>query len=111
MENKMVTTGLDLPGYEIVESLGKVQGLTVRTRNMFSDIGAGFRSIVGGKVGAYVKLCEDAREEAFIELEKQVRALGADAVIGFRYGTSSIGQGMTEFLAYGTAVRVKKIEE
>jgi len=109
MEHKMVSTTFDIPGYKIVESLGMVRGITVRSRNMFSNIGASLRSLAGGKIGAYVKLCESAREEAYNELILHAESLGANAIVGFRYDANDIMQGITEVLAYGTAVRVEKI--
>ena len=109
MEHKMVSTTFDLTGYKIVESLGMTRGITVRSRNVFSNIGAGFRSLAGGKIGAYVKLCEDAREEAFQELVAHAESLGANAIIGFRYDANDVMDGVTEVLAYGTAVRVEKM--
>jgi len=108
MEHKMVSTTFDIAGYKIVENLGMVRGITVRSRNMFSNIGAGFRSLAGGKIGAYVKLCETAREEAFQELVKHAESLNANAIVGFRYDANDVMQGITEVLAYGTAVRVEK---
>ena len=109
MEHRMVSTTFDLPGYRIVESLGMTRGITVRSRNVFSNIGAGFRSLAGGKIGAYVKLCEDAREEAYLELVAHAESLGANAIVGFRYDANDVMDGITEVLAYGTAVRVERI--
>lgn len=109
MEHKMVSTTFDLPGYRIVESLGMVRGITVRSRNVFSQIGAGFRALAGGKIGAYVKLCESAREEAYQELVAHAQSLGANAILGFRYDANEIMEGITEVLAYGTAVRAEKL--
>ncbi|MCL2884792.1 MAG: YbjQ family protein, partial [Oscillospiraceae bacterium] len=102
MEHKMVSTAFDIPGYKIVEGLGMVRGITVRSRNMFSNIGASFRSLAGGKIVAYVKLCESAREEAYTELIAHAESLGANAIVGFRYDANDIMQGITEVLAYGT---------
>ena len=109
MEHKMVSTTFDIPGYKIVEGLGMVKGITVRSRDFFSTLGAGFRSLAGGKIGAYVKLCESAREEAYNELLLHAESLGANAIVGFRYDANDIMQGITEVLAYGTAVKVEKI--
>ncbi len=85
--------------------LGAVKGNTVRAKNVFSDIGAGLKNIVGGKLGAYIKLLTDAREEAEGEMIKDAERLGADAVIGVRYTTSSVMQGASEMLVYGTAIK------
>jgi len=108
MEHKMVSTTFDLPGYRVVEGLGMVRGITVRSRNVFSNVGAQFRSLAGGKIGAFVKLCEEAREEAYSDLVAHAESLGANAIIGFRYDANDIMDGITEVLAYGTAVRVEK---
>jgi len=109
MEHKMISTTFDIAGYRIVENLGMTRGITVRSRDVFSNIGASFRSLVGGKIGAYVKLCESAREEAYQELIKHAESIGANAIVGFRYDANDVMQGITEVLAYGTAVRVEKI--
>ncbi len=109
MDHKMITTTFDLPGYRVVENLGLVRGITVRSRNIISNIGASFRSLAGGKIGAYVKLCEEAREEAFTDLIDHSEKLGAHAIIGVRYDANEVMDGITEVLAYGTAVRVEKI--
>ena len=108
MEHKMVSTTFDIPGYRIVEGLGMVKGITVRSRDVFSNIGANFRALAGGKIDAYVQLCESAREEAYNELLMHAESLGANAIVGFRYDANDIMQGITEVLAYGTAVRVEK---
>ena len=109
MEHKMVSTTFDIPGYKVVEGLGMVRGITVRSRNVFSNIGASFRSLAGGTIGAYVKLCETAREEAYEQLLEHAESLGANAIVGFRYDANDIMQGITEVLAYGTAVKVEKV--
>lgn len=109
MEHKMISTAFDIPGYKVVKSLGMVRGVTVRSRDVFTQIGAGFRSLAGGKIDEYVKLCEDTREEAYQELIKHAESIGANAIIGFRYDANDIMQGVTEVLAYGTAVQVEKI--
>jgi len=110
IEHNMVTTTFDIPGWRTVECLGMVRGITVRSRDVFTSIGANFRSLAGGKIVAYVKLCEDAREEAYHELIAHAESLGANAIIGFRYDANDVMQGITEVLAYGTAVRVEKIQ-
>jgi len=110
IEHNMVSTTFELPGYRTVECLGMVRGITVRSRNVFSNIGASFRSLAGGKIGAYVKLCENAREEAYAELTAHAEQLGANAILGFRYDANDVMSGITEVLAYGTAVRVERTE-
>ncbi len=111
MDTKMISTTFNMDGYKVVEGLGLVRGLTVRSRNMFSDIGAGVRSIVGGKVGAYVALCEQTRQEALDAMIENAVAMGADGVIGVRYESNDIAPGTTEVLVYGTAVRLEKLVE
>jgi len=99
-----VGTTNELPGYTVKRSLGVVQGLTVRTRNVVASIGAGFKSIAGGEIKTYTTMCERARAEAFERLLAQASEVGADGVIGFRYETNEISDGVTEVLAFGTAV-------
>jgi uncharacterized protein YbjQ (UPF0145 family) len=106
----LVTTTFELPGYEVVQYLGLVRGITVRTRGIGYQIGAGLRSLVGGQVRAYVDMCEYAREEALQFLLTHARERGANAVIGMRYDATELGQGMTEVLAYGTAVVIRPLD-
>lgn len=106
----LVTTTFDLPGYEVVQYLGLVRGITVRTRGIGYQIAAGLRTLVGGQVGAYVSMCEYAREEALQFLLTHARERGANAVVGMRYDATELGQGMTEVLAYGTAVIVRPLD-
>jgi len=108
MDHKLVTTAFTLPGYTVIENYGLARGVTVRSRDILTNIGASFRAMAGGKIGAYVKLCENAREEAYTELVAHAEAMGANAIIGFRYDANDIMDGITEVLAYGTAVRVEK---
>ncbi len=104
MDRGMVTTGLEFGGYKIVRYLGVVRGLTVRSRSVLGNIGAGFQSLVGGKITIYVELCEQAREEAFNLLMQHASQLGANAIVGMRYDANEVSDGITEVLAYGTAV-------
>ena len=108
MQRTMATTAFELPGYTIVESLGMVRGVTVRSRNVISTWFGSLSALFGGKIGTFVTLCEDAREEAFTELLAHADVLGANAVIGVRYDANEIMRGITEVLAYGTAVRVER---
>jgi uncharacterized protein YbjQ (UPF0145 family) len=103
----LVTTTFDLPGYEIVQYLGLVRGITVRTRGIGYQISAGLRTLVGGQVGAYISMCEYAREEALQFMLTHARERGANAVIGMRYDATELGHGMSEVLAYGTAVVIR----
>lgn len=103
----IITTANDLPGHRIVRTLGVVRGITVRSRNAVADMVGGVQSMLGGRVGAYVKLAETARQEAYDDLIAHARELGADAVIAMRYDANEIMPGVTEVLAYGTAVKVE----
>ena len=100
----LIVTTNDIPGHRVVRTLGLVRGITVRSRNVISDAIGGIQSMIGGRVGAYVKLAETSRAEAYDELVEHARAMGANAVIGMRYEANEIMEGVTEVLAYGTAV-------
>jgi uncharacterized protein YbjQ (UPF0145 family) len=99
----------DLPGYEIEEVLGEVFGLTVRSRNLGSQIGAGFKSLVGGELKGMTKMLADGREHATDRLVEEAGAKGANAVVAFRFDTSELGSVWTEICAYGTAVKARKL--
>jgi uncharacterized protein YbjQ (UPF0145 family) len=109
MENSMITTAFTIDGYKVVRNIGIVRGITVRSRNLFANIGAGLQSLVGGNISLYTELCEKAREEAFELMIKHAKEMGANAVIGMRYDANEVAQGITEVLAYGTAVVMEKI--
>lgn len=111
MEKQFVTTSFNIEGYKIVEYCGLVRGITVRSRSVIGNIGAGFQSIVGGKISIYVELCEKAREESFEIMMKHAEGLSANAIIGMRYDANEVAQGITEVLCYGTAVKIEKIQE
>jgi uncharacterized protein YbjQ (UPF0145 family) len=106
MHKLMVTTMNELPGHQVQQVFGEVFGLTVRSRNMFSDIGAGLKGLVGGEVKGYTKLLEASREEAVDRLRANAQAMGANAVIAMRFDCNEIASNMTEIAAYGTAVVV-----
>jgi uncharacterized protein YbjQ (UPF0145 family) len=89
---------------KITKNLGIVRGIVVRSRSVVGSIGAGIQSIFGGNITLYEELCEKAREQAFERLLEHAGALGANAIIGMRYDATEIGEGITEVLAYGTAV-------
>jgi len=108
-EGIMITTTFSLDGYRVVRHLGIVRGITVRTRGLGGKISAGIRSLVGGQVEAYVSMCEVARAEAMDFMLTHARERGANAVIGVRYDANEVDAGMTEVLAYGTAVVVEPI--
>ena len=104
----IITTMNDLPGYAIEEVLGEVFGLTVRARNVGSQIGASFKSLVGGELKGMTKMLGEGREHAQQRLVEAAEAKGANAIIAFRFDTSELGSTWTEICAYGTAVRANK---
>lgn len=99
----------DLPGYRIDEVLGEVTGLTVRSRNVGSQIGANLKALVGGELKGLTKQLAESREEAKQRLIEEAQAIGADAVLAMRFDSDEIGQGYQELVAYGTAVKVTKL--
>ncbi|HEV2646476.1 MAG TPA: YbjQ family protein [Acidobacteriaceae bacterium] len=109
LDPSMVTTGLELPGYRIVRSLGVVRGIIVRSRNVFASFGAGLQTILGGNITIYSNLCEKTRQDAFIMMMDHAAQHGANAVIAARYDANELMQGVTEVLAYGTAVYVERL--
>ncbi|HTC59971.1 MAG TPA: YbjQ family protein [Solirubrobacteraceae bacterium] len=104
----IITTMNDLPGYVIEEVLGEVFGLTVRARNVGSQIGASFKSLVGGELKGMTKMLAEGREHAQQRLVEAAEAKGANAIVAFRFDTSELGSTWTEICAYGTAVRASK---
>ena len=110
MDDIIITTTNDLPGYEVTQVHGEVFGLIVRARNVFSNIGAGFRTVFGGEAKGYTTLLTDSRNEAVERLKEAARAKGANAVLAMRFDCNEIAQTMSEVAAYGTAVVVRKIE-
>lgn len=107
MDAKNVTTALRLPGKKIVKNLGLVRGITVRSRSIFGNIGAGFQTLVGGRISLYQTLCEKTREESYELMIKHAEKLGANAIISMRYDATEVANGITEVLCYGTAVVVE----
>ncbi|HEX3330396.1 MAG TPA: YbjQ family protein [Gaiellales bacterium] len=105
----LITTTNDLPGYEVEEVLGEVFGLTVRSRNVGSQIGAGLKSLVGGELKGMTKALVDSREQVIERLIEEAQKRGGNAVLAMRFDTSEMGGTWTEICAYGTAVRVRKI--
>ena len=103
----LIVTTNDAPGYRVVRTLGLVRGITVRSRNAISDMVGGLQSMLGGRVETYVRLAETSRAEALQEMVEHAKAMGANAVIGMRYEANEIMEGVTEVLAYGTAVVVE----
>jgi len=106
MADMIITTGNDIPGKKITKILGVVKGSTVRARNIGRDIGAGFKSIIGGEVKTYTEMTMNARDEAYNRMINDAIDLKADAIIGVRFTTSMVMQGASEMLAFGTAVKV-----
>jgi uncharacterized protein YbjQ (UPF0145 family) len=104
----VVSTGNEISGHRIVEYLGVVRGIVVRSTGIARGLAGGLRSIIGGDIPEYVAVCEGARQRAYDEMLAHAQRLGADAVIAFRYDATEFTQGATEVLAYGTAVRIYK---
>jgi uncharacterized protein YbjQ (UPF0145 family) len=109
MESNLVTTSTSLEGYKIIKHLGVVRGITVRSRNIFGNIAGGFMTIFGGRSTIYTELCENSRHEAFQLMLMHGSEMGANAIINMRYESNEVMQGLTEVLAYGTAVVVERI--
>jgi uncharacterized protein YbjQ (UPF0145 family) len=105
----LITTGNDLPGYEITEVIGEVFGLTVRTRHVGSQLGAGLKSLVGGELRGMTKMLAEGRQESIRRLVEETEARGGDAVLAMRFDTSEFGSMGTEICAYGTAVRTRRL--
>ncbi len=105
--HEMVTTGFELDGFRIVKNLGVVRGIVVRSRSVVGNFLAGFQMIFGGNITIYTQLCESAREDAFRIMVDHARAWQANAIVAMRYDATELMQGVTEVLAYGTAVRVE----
>ncbi len=105
----MVTTALELPGYRIVGNFGVVRGIVVRSRSVFGTIGASLQTLVGGDITLYTDLCEKTREDAFQRMIVHAGERGANAIVSARYDANDIMQGVTEVLAYGTAVLVERL--
>ena len=106
----LASTTFDIPGYEITEHRGLVRGIIVRSPTISQGILGGLNNIIGGKIGAYTKMCEQTRSQAFEDMEKHARELGANAIIGIRYDASSVEPrgAAVEVLCYGTAVIARK---
>jgi uncharacterized protein YbjQ (UPF0145 family) len=105
---EMVTTAFELPGYRVAKSLGLVRGVTVRSRSILGTIGASLETIVGGNITLFESMCEKTREQALDLMVEHAAARGANAVIGVRYDATEVMQGVTEVIAYGTAVQVER---
>lgn len=109
VSHQMVTTAFELPNYRIIQNLGVVRGIVVRSRNIFATLGATLQTVVGGNITVWTKLCEDTRADAFDIMIQHATEIGANAIVGARYDTTEISTGVTEVLAYGTAVVVEPL--
>jgi uncharacterized protein YbjQ (UPF0145 family) len=105
----LIATTNDVPGYEIEEVIGEVFGLTVRSRNLGSQIGAGLKSLLGGELRGMTKMLADGRQEAIARLVEEAESKGGNAILAMRFDTSELGSTWTEICAYGTAARVRRI--
>lgn len=110
LPNEMITTTFTIEGYRVARQLGIVRGITVRSRSVIGSIGAGVQSLFGGNITLYTELAEHAREEAFELMRQHAAEIGANAIIGMRYDANEMADGITEVLAYGTAVQVVRAE-
>ena len=108
-EEFIVLTTYDIANVEIEEHIGLVQGSTVRSRNFGSDFLATLKNLVGGELVGYSKLLETSREQAYSRMVADAKSKGANGILGFRFQTSTVAQGAAEILAYGTAVKIKKV--
>ncbi|KAB7628518.1 MULTISPECIES: YbjQ family protein [Stenotrophomonas] len=107
LDDAMVTTAMELPGFRVVRSLGVVRGITVRSRSIVGNFLGGLQTIFGGNITIYTQLCEQAREETYRDMSNHARLLGANAIIAMRYDATDVMTGLTEVLCYGTAVIVE----
>ena len=107
-DESMVTTSNDLRGYRVTRNLGMVRGVVVRSRSILGTIGAGLQTIVGGNITLFTDLCEQTRQHAYELMVQHAAAHGANAIIAMRYDANEVMQGVTEVLAYGTAVQVER---
>jgi uncharacterized protein YbjQ (UPF0145 family) len=103
----MVTTAFDLPGHRVVRNLGVMRGIVVRSRSIVGTLGASLQTLIGGNITLYTELCENARADAFRLMLEHAAATGANAIVGMRYDANEVAPGVTEVLAYGTAVLVE----
>jgi uncharacterized protein YbjQ (UPF0145 family) len=108
VDTLLITTAFELPGQRVVRNLGIVRGIIVRSRSIIGNFGAAIQSLFGGNITLYTNLCERARADAFEAMKEHAMELGANAIIGMRYDATEIASGITEVLAYGTAVLVER---
>lgn len=107
LDDRMVTTALELPRHRVVENLGLVRGITVRSRSVVGNFLGGLQTLFGGNITIYTELCEQARSETYRDMMLHARQLGANAIIAVRYDATELMAGLTEVLCYGTAVIVE----
>ena len=108
--HEFVTTTFDLPGYRVRRNIGVVRGIVVRSRSIVGTLGASLQTMMGGNISLFSELCEKTRQDAFDLMLQHAAAVGANAVLGARYDATEIMQGVTEVLAYGTAVEVEPVK-
>ena len=109
IDQHLITTSIELNGYRVTKNLGVVRGITVRSRSLFGNMAGGIQSLFGGTISIYVDLCEKTREEAFQLMIQHANERGANAIINMRYDANEVMNGITEVLAYGTAVQVERV--
>jgi len=107
VSHQMATTAFELPNFRVIQTLGVVRGIVVRSRNVFATLGAAFQQVVGGNITIWTKMCEETRSDAFDIMIQHASEIGANAIVGVRYDTTEIATGVTEVLCYGTAVIVE----
>ena len=109
LDSSMVTSAMELPGYRVVRNFGIVRGIVVRSRSIIGNLGAALQTVIGGNITLLTNLCEKTREDAYELMLQHAAQHGANAVIAMRYDATEVMQGVTEVLAYGTAVQVERI--
>ena len=107
-QRNFITTGNEIAGYHIIENLGIVRGIIVRSRSIVGNFFAGFQTLFGGNITIYTELCEQARQDAFDLMQVHASEIGANGIIGMRYDATEVSPGVTEVLCYGTAVKIAK---
>jgi uncharacterized protein YbjQ (UPF0145 family) len=109
MDHNLITTAFTIDGYRVKQNLGVVRGIVVRSRSIFGTIGASLQTLFGGNITLFTELCEKTRRDSFELMIKHAEESGANAILGFRYDANDVMSGVTEVLAYGTAVILEKI--
>ena len=107
VSHQMATNAFELPNFRVLQTLGLVRGIVVRSRNVFATLGAAFQQVVGGNITIWTRMCEETRRDSFDIMIQHATEIGANAIVGARYESTEIAQGVTEVLAYGTAVIVE----